>query len=223
MDRRFTPELDGATVVLLGNFNPAIFQPAWFKACGLISGPEAAAAEVKIIHPAITEISTEWLRLSVTQDRFAAHTTNPAHFEAVRDLSVGVFQLLEHTPMTAMGLNRDMHFRIENEARWHALGDALAPKAIWSEKLEGIGARKQPGLRSMTIEGHQPGKENCVTNVTVQPSGKVPTGLYVGYNRHYKIEAFQGSLKALLAELAESWTDALDYAAEIAETILERA
>ena len=61
-----------------------------------------------------------------------------------------------------MGINRDMHFRIEREERWHALGDILAPKDIWSQKLAGCGDRNKPGLRSMTIEGQRPSMTNSV-------------------------------------------------------------
>jgi len=223
MSQAFLPEIDGATLVLRGSFNPAIFQPAWFKTWELLSGPEADEADVKIIHSAIAEFSTDWLQLSVTRDRFALHTMSAAHFEQIRDLAVGVFQLLEHTPVTVMGLNRDMHFRIESEERWHALGDRLAPKDIWSEKLHGIGERDKPGLRSMTIEGYPPEKTNCLINVTVEPSVKIRPGLYVGSNQHYKSDDFQNSLKALMEVLAASWVEAIDYSLEIARTILEKA
>jgi hypothetical protein len=223
MTVQFSPEIDGATLVLLGSFNPAIFQPAWFKASELLSGPEADDAEVKVIHPAIADFSTEWLQLSVTRDRFSLHTMSAAHFEQVRDLAVGVFHLLEHTPVTAMGLNRDMHFRIESEERWHALGDRLAPKDIWFEKLRGVGDRDKPGLRSMTMEGRPSGDAKCVMNVTVEPSVKIRPGLYVGCNRHYKGDDFQNSLKALMEQLASAWTGALEYASEIARTIVEKA
>jgi hypothetical protein len=223
MSAQFSPEIDGATLVLLGSFNPAIFQPAWFKSSDLLSGPEADDAEVKIIHPAIAEFSTDWLQLSVIRDRFALHTKSAAHFEQIQDLAVGVFHLLEHTPVTAMGLNRDMHFRIENEERWHALGDRLAPKDIWSEKLRGIGTRDKPGLRSMTVMGYPPEKTNCLINVRVEPSANIRPGLYVGCNRHYKIDDFQNSLKALMDELAAAWVESLEYALEIARTILEKA
>ena len=46
-------------------------------------------------------------------------------------------------------------------------------------------------------------------------------GVYVACNRHYKHEDFDNSLKALRAERAKSWINFLDYAAQIADTILE--
>jgi hypothetical protein len=45
----------------------------------------------------------------------------------------------------------------------------------------------------------------------------------VGCNRHYKIDDFQNSLKALMDELAAAWVESLEYALEIARTILEKA
>lgn len=39
-------EIDGATIVLLGEFNPAIFQPAWFGQNGLIGAQEVKEAKI---------------------------------------------------------------------------------------------------------------------------------------------------------------------------------
>ena len=53
---RIEPEISGVGVVLLGDFNPAIFTPAWFALHGLL--PESAAdnAELQIAQSRIDGI-----------------------------------------------------------------------------------------------------------------------------------------------------------------------
>src|SRR3712207_1383849 len=112
--------LEGATVVLLGSFNPAIFHPAWFAANGLIREEEARAAEIEIVHPNAAVFRTEWLVIESARDRFLATTILDAYYEPLRDLVVGVLDLLSHTPLTAMGLNRDFHYSgtLWTPAKW---------------------------------------------------------------------------------------------------------
>jgi hypothetical protein len=43
------PEISGGTVVLLGSFNPKIFQPEWFARQKLLPQAEADASEIKVI------------------------------------------------------------------------------------------------------------------------------------------------------------------------------
>ena len=58
-DREIRPEVLGVSVVALGSFNPAIFQPLWFSSNNLVRKEEAEGAEIKIIHHDVTMFSTE--------------------------------------------------------------------------------------------------------------------------------------------------------------------
>ena len=98
-----------ASIVLLGNFNPAIFHPEWLAAKQLIRSSEAAAAALDVVHAELAQFRMGWLRLTVTRDRFVAETSDPSHQAPLRDLVVGIFELLEHTPTTRLGLNRTVH------------------------------------------------------------------------------------------------------------------
>jgi hypothetical protein len=95
--------LEGVSIVLLGSFNPQIFQPAWFAAEELLRKEEAEAAEVAIIHRDIVSFSTSWMQLQVQLDRFMVSTADSAFYEPLRDLVLGTFQLLRHTPVQKMG------------------------------------------------------------------------------------------------------------------------
>jgi len=72
------PEIQGQSIVLIGDFNPRIFQPAWFGKEHLIRENEADTATIKIIHPDIVSFSTEWFELDITRDRFTISTNHEA-------------------------------------------------------------------------------------------------------------------------------------------------
>ena len=44
------PEIEGVGIVLVGSFNPRIFQPAWFATENLIREEEEQAAKIELIH-----------------------------------------------------------------------------------------------------------------------------------------------------------------------------
>jgi hypothetical protein len=44
-------ELEGTSVVLVGNFNPAIFHPSWLASHNMVRGGEAEKAQIQIVSP----------------------------------------------------------------------------------------------------------------------------------------------------------------------------
>ena len=98
------PDIQSLSVVFLGDFNPKIFQPAWFAAQGLIRQQEAEEAKVDIIHPEVVSFSLEWLALQVTREQCALTTTQEPYYVVMRDLIVGTFNLLQHTPLHKLGI-----------------------------------------------------------------------------------------------------------------------
>ena len=109
---RIEPEISGAAVVLLGDFNPAILTPAWFAMHELLPKAAAENANLEVAHRQATVFSTEWLNIQVTTDRFMADTQQAPHVR-VRDLVVRAFnEHLHHTPVKALGINRNVHFRV---------------------------------------------------------------------------------------------------------------
>lgn len=108
-------EIEGMTIVLLGSFNPTIFQPAWFASEGLIARDLSDAAEVGIVHRQIVAFTAGWFDISVTDDRFSVTSLTAPSYDLLRDLVLGTFRLLRYTPLRAMGLNKDVHYRIASE------------------------------------------------------------------------------------------------------------
>jgi hypothetical protein len=170
---------DLTSIVIVGNFNPAIFHPAWFAAKGLIRESEASNAVVELIHPDLAQYRAGWLHVSVTRDRFAAATSDPASRAPLRDLVLGTFELLEHTPTASLGLNRSMHIDLVDDQRWHALGHLVAPKEPWAGILE------KPGMRSLLMEAQRtdgvPGRTFC----RLEPSQKYPHAAFIDVSSEY--------------------------------------
>lgn len=175
------------SIVLVGTFNPAIFQPMWLAINGLIRKEEADAVIEKgkdenfVVLNNITQYSLEWAALRVQRERFQLITEKASEKE-ICDLTVGIFRLLEHTPITAVGLNQSAHFEIDAEEKWHTIGHRLAPKpGIWDDILQ------KPGLQTLTVKGTRPdGKEGCVL-VRIEPSTKFKYGVYVDVNDHFQM------------------------------------
>jgi hypothetical protein len=211
------PEISGSIIVLLGNFNPKIFQPEWFARQRLISNAEAEAADIKIILPQISHFETDRFGIQVTTDRFIALTPPSASPAPLRDLVQGTFFVLEHTPVTAMGLNRQMHFPTESQAQWHKLGDKLAPKDGWKGVMPG-----RPGLLSMWVQTDNDKLPGALFRTKVEPSTIVQNGVYFETNEHYPAPQAD-PLKALMKILNDRWEESHAYAEQIADHILSWA
>lgn len=211
-------EVESSTIVLVGSFNAAIFQPAWLARVGLLPELEAESAEVKVIHPEIAIFSTDWLQLNVTQQRFAASTAQASHREALRDLVLGVFETLSHTPVQAMGLNQEYHFRMDSLESWHGLGFRLVPRAPWETVFSG---EQEAGMRTLTVEGRRPDSLDGYLRVKVEPSNRIKPGVFVHVNDHYVLgdSSVEGAAKALEV-IRDRWKWSVDHARQLSETLL---
>lgn len=170
---------DVASIVLVGSFNPAIFQPAWLAAKQLIRESEATGANIEIIHPEVTQFRAGWLRLSVQPTRFAASTEDPAQWGPLRDLVVSALTLLDETPTSVLGLSRSVHVDLGDSKSWHALGHLLAPKKPW----EGI--LQEPGMIAVHLQGLRADGRPGHTFVRVQPSAKYENAVFVDITNEY--------------------------------------
>lgn len=190
---RIEPEISGVAVVLLGDFNPAIFTPAWFVMHGLLPKAAADNADLQVAHRQVTAFSTDWLRLQVTSDRFVADTAQAPHIR-VRDLVMRVFkEHLTHMPTRAMGINRTVHFRVASFAERDRIGRALAPVEPWGRWGVELGLDgEHGGMTSLTMSQIRPeGRpQGGRINVKVEPSSRIGdgrSGIFVEVNDHYAV------------------------------------
>jgi hypothetical protein len=175
-------DVQGLSIVLRGHFNPAIITYGWLLAQKLISVEDFADTKPGVATADISNFQAPWFQCNATSDLLQISTLDPAEFEATRDLTVGILRALPHTPVGAMGINHDFHYRVETDDEWHALGDALAPKEPWGETL------KLPGTLSLQMLGVRKDDQAGTVRVVVEPSNRVsPYGIYIGYNDHFSL------------------------------------
>lgn len=180
------------TIVLVGDFNPAIFQPAWFGAQELVRQAEADHAEVELIHADMSKFRLGGITITVLRNRFQAETEDIALEGALRDLVMGTFALLEHTPVTALGINRLIWAEARDEATWHRLGHTLAPQSPWRDILS------KPGMLSLQVLAPRDDGLDGDCRIKVQPILASPPGVHFDINHNLRS---QGGAKALMGLL----------------------
>lgn len=202
-------KLEAASIVVNGNFNPSIFQPAWFSRNNLIRPDESDGAEVGIIARDIAQFKTKWLAIQVTQDKFHASTDNPEMYPVLKDVVVGAFKILEHCPVTTFGFNREHHYQMLDANEWHKLGHKLVPKHPWESFLRKV------GTRTVVVEGERPTESKSkYVQSRLSPSTRFDNSVFIHFNQHYSCESLQPeeAIPFLLSELNDSWHDFLQYA-----------
>ncbi len=222
---RIEPEIDGVSIVLVGNFNPAIFTPAWFALCDLLPKTVVDGANLQVAHPEITHFQTDWLNLQVTIEKFSAETLLAPHIR-VRDLVVRVFkEYLYHTPLRAFGINRNVHFRVRDFSASDRIGRTLAPVEPWGTWGRRLGTKGHQGgmisltMTQATVEG-RPADDQV--NVTVQPSNRIledAPGVYVGVNDHYTAGETDG--REMGRRLMETLEENFDSSVAGSENIID--
>ena len=212
------PRIQGLSIVLVGDFNPKIFQPAWFGMEGLIRKNEVETAEIQIIHSDIVIFSLkDWLSFNVTREKLSVETTQEAYYEIMRDLILGTFKILRHTPLKMMGINHYRHSLMDSEEEWHRFGDKLVPKERWRKIL------KKPGMRSLTIEESiRPGSFKGYIRITVEPSIRIHPGAFFQINDHFEVKDPENTLGAdeIISILENVWDESTKRSKEIIKTIL---
>ena len=188
------PEIAGVSIVLLGDFNPAILTPAWFALNHLLPARLAENARLEIAHAQQTEFEADWLYLQVTPSHFIA-STNQAPYSRLRDLVAALFRdFLLHTPLRSLGINRNVHFRVQSLEHRDRIFRTLAPTEVWGDWSGDLGEDgRHGGMTSLTmaqiaIEG-RPSIDSV--NVRVEPSLAISdreTGVFVQVNDHYVCE-----------------------------------
>lgn len=219
-----TPAIESASVVLVGSFNPAILQPRWLADQNLIRLEEATQAEDTkdgfVISPELTVVRLSWLEIQVAADRFVATTTDSSQFRTLREFVTGLFELLEHTPVTAMGLNRHLHIELPATTTWQAIEGAFAPRTSLRSVFQGKEETDIPFLMTLAVRGWRAGSSAEHLNVKIEPSKRIQEGLYLETNEHYTF-AKNARASAAMDILREDWDSAQGYALPLAARIIE--
>ena len=149
----------------------------------------------------------------------------------VFDIAKVIFSdLLPHTPLTMLGINFDVHFRLQTPEQRIALGRALAPVGPWGT----FGNRMEPdkkgrvgGMVSLTMQelnfDDRPGGHR---NVKIEPSIQLHSaaGVYMQVNDHYTLELADGvGAEAVMSLLEKSFDKSIIEAKRIVAEMMKFA
>lgn len=188
----YTADILTSSIVVIGDFNPVIFSPDWLEKNKLIGESDASKAREgsqgreTIISRQVTTFETEWFTLQVLENKFTL-TSKGVLSLSFKDLAVGIFQLVSHTPVKAIGINFIAHFKLSSWEEQHKIGDAIAPKDIWDSLFKDTFA----GLEQIVIRIQQGSRDKVVDTkdekrITVQPSRLFKYGVNLSFNDHHE-------------------------------------
>ncbi len=215
------------TVVLVGNFNPAIFSPAWLHINGLISEEDMEQAEVMVIHPQIADFKVSRYTIRVQPNRFSLATSEEP-FVTVADWVKIIFgNTLPHTPIQQAGMNYSGHFALGSQKQRHALGRAIAPLAPWGrwgELLETDDIDEVGGLRSIDMfQTKVPGRARGYRQVRLEPSIRndivnAKVGIFMSVNDHFEVPTQE---EGVSANTCVAWVfNNLDESVQMSKSII---
>lgn len=175
-------EIFNLAIVVLGSFDPRIFQPVWLVDRKLIRESEGDPEYLKVLHPDLTIIETPEFKLEIRPSRFELQTLKESYREPLKDLCVSIFRLLSETPINAFGVNYSRHFKFSNEKDYVNFGFHLAPINKLFDFID------DPRLLDISITDRKIEKvKNIPTkNIKIFPSDLIPKyGVGINVNTHY--------------------------------------
>lgn len=207
-----------ASIVVVGAFNPTIFNPDWLLRHELISDDAMGDVNIEIIHRDVSRFSLGWLSIEVVFNRFTARTNDPSYFLPLQDLVVSLFSILNQIPVKQLGMNRTFELSLPDQETWHKLGDTLAPKDIWKKFLP-----ERVGLMSLKVTSPRDDNLTGNLNVTIEPSklADIQNGIHFSTNSHVELDPDDNaSIKNVLFEY---WESTLDQSSDMSNAIIEEA
>jgi len=215
------PEIEQLVIaiVVLGNFNPMIFHPLWFAQNDLIAEQEVEQAKEVLTSDEVSTFQLNDIHFQIERERFGLTTKDASKAQTVRDLVRGSFSLLEHTPLTVVGLNQDTRFRLASHDAWNAVGDKFAPKPHWKDILD------SPGMLGVSMLGTRTDCSADRISIRIAPASGLENGVYVGVNQQYTIQTDKRSTipdrnKEVMRILNDDWNSFRKYAQSTALTLV---
>ena len=223
------PDISACSIVLLGQFNPAIFHPAWLQSKN-IEQKQASTEGDLIAHRDVASFTIDARTYLIRTDRFQLETRS-LPWVSILDITTRIFgEHLSHTPIVAIGVNRTVHFKLPDVSSRIRLGRKLAPIEPWSEfgrEMDTDNINLTGGLQSLTMRRKSVVEGSAIeTNVTIEPSVRVEgnTAVYMHINAHHALRdlpAGHGSELAM-SLLADRFEPVLEEADDIIQIMMQK-
>ncbi len=208
---------DVVSIVIRGNFKPVTISPRQLREQDLIGAVEYDQANFEVRIPdEVAIFDAGWLRCQATAEALELRTDQEVEQERLRDLAIAILRSAPDRPISALGINRNVHFPVPEYSRWHAIGDHLANNSIWGKTLN------SPGMRSVTYWAERSDQYAGRVQVQVEPSFVHQPGVFVSCNDHYdltRVDSQPTSREEIeqltRTENSEATTEKVDVAIEV--------
>lgn len=211
-------EVESLSVIIIGDFNPVIFQPYWLAKKELIREEEAANAKVEIISNEFVRYElSDWLNFQITRNQCIFRTRKEPYFDPLKDLIISIFKILKETPIKAIGINNTYDLSLKTQENYYKFGNCLTPLSFWNEDLN------DPRLLSLDIvENNRKETPNAKRRVGVRPSSlSINFGVAINVNNHYEVSENTSSLE-LLEIIENNWDNSFIESKKLIETLLSK-
>lgn len=209
------------SIVIIGEFNPMVFQPFWLSEKKLIRDGEASSADIEIIHNQISKFKLDWASIEVTNKRFEIRVHSEPFFEPARDLVTGIFNYLKETPLSNLGINHVLNFSMPTDDLYYEFGNKLSSLKMWSDFL----SNSRLGLIEI-IQNPRTDNLPGLYRIRVYPSEEtldIKRGVTINLNDHFGLsESDTGRKLELLKILNDQWVTSMDKANSIVENIWQK-
>ena len=212
---RETP-IRGCAIVLLGSFNPPIFQPGWFARHGMIEDDLAkAATDVHIDADAAFFLTSEF-GCEVTRDRlrlFSVPTTDRR--EQLGDVAANAFGVLYHTPVGGISMVSFQHVPAKRRA-WATFAPVLASNDNWDGFLAGATV-----LDRIVLKREIPGPPPGVLGLAAEESTQRKGGVYLSLTHQYTLAGDAADHAEVASQLLRTtWESAISEGDDLIERVL---
>lgn len=222
------PERQQYSLILVGDFNPAMFHPEWFKRNDIISPEEidfehdSTLKNSIIVTPQLTIFKTSQLNIKIDQNRFEV-VADKEPFISVIDFIIKTFENLGSFIIKAFGFNYSAHYKVEDVATLHRIGDKLAPKEHWATLLgdEVAGDDRKSGLTAIQMQKSKTDGTGQYT-VILQPSNFVKPGIFMSCNDHTNMSKENNLADNVMENISNMYNKSLEFMQKVQIDLIDK-
>ena len=215
-------KFSSVSFVGVGDFSPPQFSPDWLQSEGLIRKEDVDVKKTLIAYE-FSEFVIPGIVFRVDKNSLRIEAYDERYFEFVKDLVIGIFSILDRTPVRCFGINYEYHFQTETEKGLDKLRDMfVAPRKIWEQNL------KSPiELRDATIliKNKFSSKKEDYIGITLSGSNELSSGVRVFVNNYFEIKQKTAlDRTSYLVELIKNnWSEIQKESKYILDKIMEQS
>jgi len=225
------PERKQYSIVLLGTFNPLMFQPEWFVRNDVISPEEVEVTRSEnnvvqtIITPQLTQFRLSQFSIRIEQNRFQV-IADKEPLLTIKDFIRKTFEKLGALTIIAYGFNYSAHYQFNNISEIHAFADKLTPKKYWSSFLgkDISGDDRKGGLLSLQMHQTKENNEGQLL-ITIKRSAAnlFNNGIFLNCNDHTNINPDDSAAEIVMEKIEKNFDSSFINMATIQEDLIAEA